>query len=138
MQEVAHLPVSAIPTTSAPESAGAQVHAWIGVGTEKPAKHCRSVSGIASCANARMGGSSAWVSGLCIVMECSARKAAASAGDAWGPAGDILVSEFFFFLFSFSALGMVEEDSEISKAAASSSRFRFLFFLSLFVAVRIQ
>jgi hypothetical protein len=71
-------------------------------------------------------------------MECSARKAAASAGDAWGPAGaDTLVSEFFFLL-SFSALGIVEEDSEISKAAASSSRFRFLFFLSLFVAVRIQ
>lgn len=36
--EDSDLPVSAIPTTSRPSKAGGQVHAWMGVGSLKPAK----------------------------------------------------------------------------------------------------
>lgn len=56
------LPVSAIPTTSFPSSAGGQAHAWIGVGSLKPVNADRRASGIESWLNERMGvnGDSLW------------------------------------------------------------------------------
>lgn len=70
------LPVSAIPTTSWPFSAGGHVHACIGVGSLKPAKADCSLAGIvvSSWEKDIIGGRAGWVGGVLIVMEWVVRK----------------------------------------------------------------
>lgn len=54
------------------------MHAWTGVGSLNPVNDNRSSSGISSCENRITGGSGAASGGVCIVIECFSRKAAAS------------------------------------------------------------
>lgn len=110
------------------------------MGAEKPLKQERSSEGIASCSNLRIGGSASWPSGVCIVMECSVKKAAASEDVAGGAraaeaeetdAATASFLSFFFLSLCFSVLGIEDDGS----ASASCSCFRFLLFLSLSVAM---
>jgi hypothetical protein len=76
-----YLPVSAIPTTSFPLSAGGHVHACIGVGSMKPANAPRRPSGILSWSNDVTGMTVSLFVWVLMVMLCFARKASASAGE---------------------------------------------------------
>ena len=76
-----HLPVSAMPTTSRPSSAGGHEQAWIGVGSLNPSKAARSCSGTSSWANERIGVTGEPLSGMWSVISFFLRKASMSEED---------------------------------------------------------
>lgn len=137
-----YLPVSAIPTTSFPLSAGGHVHACIGVGSLNPVKAPRRPSGMFSWSNAVTGTTASPCVWLLMVMLCFLRKVSASAGEhcliegsedgegCWevtvvsaGVGSDSRSRSCFCFFFFLEGLGLSVESSNGSCAA---SRLRFL------------